>query len=302
MAPVTPGRPTSSSAYSGVGNVAVPTLICLSLVSDSNGSSAGNAVPHTGSVIYATGRRIPAAAVSAPDANLLDTMFGNSLHVDVKLDIATSTAMHYSSENVIGEITGRDLKDDVILIGAHLDSWDLGTGAVDDGAGVALTMAAGKMIQDLPVHPRRTVRVVLFANEELGYDGARVYADKDAPAIAHHKIAAESDWGTGRAYAFRSAALHPAWASAIGKVLAPIGITTESIPGTPGPDLGALAKKGVPWVQFAQDATTMFDDHHSANDTLDKIDGAALDQNAAAYAVFAYMSAEMDGEVATISK
>jgi Zn-dependent M28 family amino/carboxypeptidase len=252
-------------------------------------------LPHTGTVQYADGvAKIPAAALSNPDADLLSAMFRRDLPVRVRLDLDVGTEGTATSYNVIGEIRGRGKADEVVVIGGHLDSWDLGTGAIDDGAGVAITMAAGALIGRLREPPRRTVRVVAFANEEAGLYGGRAYADAHLAQLDAHQLGAESDFGAGRVYALRAGLDPAAWPvmERVAQLLAPLGIALEPGKGDSGPDVGPLAEKGMPWAQLAQDGTHYFDIHHTANDTLDKIEPAALDQQAAAYAVLAYLAAE----------
>jgi carboxypeptidase Q len=255
--------------------------------------------PHTGNMRYAEGgRRIPAAAVSNPDADLLLNMLRREQPVTVRIRMQAATVGEYTSQNVIGEVRGSELPDEVVLIGGHLDSWDLGTGAIDDGAGVAITMAAGALIASLPERPRRSIRVVAFANEEQGLIGARQYAERHAASIRQHLIGAESDFGAGRIYGLRSNAPDQAWPAIeqIGAVLAPLGIELERGVGGPGPDLIPLVARGMTWAQLAQDGTDYFDYHHTPNDTLDKIDPIALRQQVAAYAAFAWMAAQAEGD------
>ena len=255
-------------------------------------------LPHTGMMQYADGvAKIPAAALSNPDADLLSNMLKRGQPVRLRLDIdAGFTGTTSTGFNVIGEILGREKPLEVVVIGGHLDSWDLGTGAIDDGAGVAITMAAGAMIGKLDKPPRRTIRVIAFCNEEQGLYGGKAYAAAHAKQVDAQQLGSESDFGAGRIYAFRAGA-SPAAApviAQIGQVLAPLGIVTETDvdKGDPGPDIGPFAKLGMPWGQLSQDGTDYFDWHHTANDTLDKIDPKAMDQQAAAYAVMAYLAAE----------
>jgi hypothetical protein len=251
--------------------------------------------PHTGNQRYAEGARpIPAAALSNPDADLLSAMIRRGQPVRLRLDLDVGDAETVTSYNVIGEIRGRGKPEEVVVIGGHLDSWDLGTGAIDDGAGVAITMAAGAMIGKLKRAPLRTIRVVAFANEEAGLSGAKAYAEAHKDHLAAHQLGAESDFGAGRIYALRAGLDPGAWpvVERIAGVLAPLGIALEKDVGGPGPDLGPIVALGMPWAQLAQDGTDYFDYHHTANDTLDKIEPAALDQQAAAYAVLAYLAAE----------
>ena len=278
---VLPMRSNAASIAAGKGAAA---LLIRSIGTD------WNRLPHTGSVIYEGGAAIPAAAVSGPDADLLERLTARDEPVRLSLDIqvATSTA---SSFNVIGEITGRDARPGIVMLAAHLDSWDLGTGAVDDGFGVGLVMSVGALIKRLGIAPQHTVRAVLFANEENGFDGARTYLARDTADVARHRMTLESDWGAGRIYALRHPPADAALTASLMRVLGPLGITADGRAGLPGPDLQFLARAGLPWSQLAQDATELFDHHHSDNDTLDKIDPAALRQNAAAYVAFTWLMA-----------
>jgi hypothetical protein len=254
--------------------------------------------PHTGITRYDEGLEpVPAAALAVPDADQLARLLALG-PTRVRLALDCGWDGQAQSHNVIGEITGSTKPDEVVLIGGHLDSWDLGTGAVDDGAGVAITMAAGKLIGDLPVPPARTIRVVAFANEEQGLHGGGAYAGKHAADVRKHQIAAESDFGAGRVYAFSSGAPDYAQAAVkqIATALAPLGIAHTPGEGGPGPDISPFARNGLAWAALRQDGTDYFDLHHTPDDTLDKIDPAALAQNAAAYAVFAYLAAQAEGD------
>ncbi|MGH8031896.1 MAG: M28 family peptidase [Luteimonas sp.] len=264
-------------------------------------------VPHTGVTRYAEGLTpIPAAALSVPDAQQLARLAARGT-TRVRLALDCGWDGTYTSQNVIGEITGtqkvaKGTMREVVLIGGHLDSWDLGTGAVDDGAGVAITMAAGALIK--PLKPRRSIRVVAFANEEQGLYGGNAYRDRYLGEVARHVIAAESDFGAGRVYGFdssASAAAQPAIMQ-IAQALAPLGIEHLPGKGDPGPDIGPLAARGMAWGWLAQDGSDYFDLHHTADDTLDKIDPKALAQNVAAYAVFAWLAAQADGDFGSALK
>ncbi len=252
-------------------------------------------LPHTGMMRYAEGvEKIPAVALSNPDADLLSNMLRRGKPVSLNLDIDVGLTGTKTSYNVIGEIRGREKPDEVVVIGGHLDSWDPGTGAIDDASGVGISMAAGELIGQLKRAPRRTVRVIAFCNEEQGLYGGRVYAELNKDKIDTQQLVAESDFGAGRIYAFRagtSPEAQPVIAQ-IGELLAPLGIAYETTGGGAGPDVGPIAGLGAPWGQLAQDGTDYFDYHHTANDTLDKVDAKALDQQAAAYAVMAYLAAD----------
>ena len=254
--------------------------------------------PHTGGTRFDEGLApIPAAALSVPDADQLGRLLSLGKPVRVRMALDCGWDGTATSHNVIGEITGSERPEDVVLIGGHLDSWDLGTGAVDDGAGIGITMAAGKLIGDLPRAPARTIRVVAFANEEHGLSGAKGYAAAHADEVARHQVAAESDFGAGRIYAYASSGAPQAAAAdaRIAQALAPLGIAHTPGEGGPGPDIGPLRDLGIAWATLRQDGTDYFDLHHTPDDTLDKIDPAALAQNVAAYAVFAYLAADAEG-------
>nr|WP_246189339.1 M28 family peptidase [Pseudoxanthomonas kalamensis] len=256
-------------------------------------------VPHTGMTRYEEGLTpVPAAALSMPDADQLARLVALG-PTRLRLSLDCGWDGEYTSQNVIGEITGRELPDEVVVIGGHLDSWDLGTGAIDDGAGVAITMAAGHLIGMLKQAPKRSLRVIAFANEEQGLLGGKAYAERHAGDVTQHQIVAESDFGAGRIYAFNTG---PATAEAsreatmqIADALAPLGIEYAPGKGGPGPDVSAIAGKGAAWGWLAQDGSDYFDLHHTADDTLDKVDPKALAQNVAAYTVFAWLAAEADG-------
>lgn len=241
---------------------------------------------------------IPAAALSLPDAEQLTRLLQRG-SVEVRLALDCGWNGEYTSQNVIAELTGRERPQEIVLLGSHLDSWDLGTGAVDDASGVGITMAAGHLIAQLPQRPRRTLRVVAFANEEQGLIGARAYAQAhgNADVIARHVIGVESDFGAGRIYGFNTSAAdgERTASDAIAEVLRPLGIDYLPDQGGPGPDISPLAARGGAWAWLGQDGTGYFDLHHNADDTLDKVDPDAVAQNTAAYAVFAWLAAESEG-------
>lgn len=257
--------------------------------------------PHTGITRFDEGLTpIPSAALALPDAEQLTRLLalGKPVRIRIALDCGwDGTAQSF---NVIGEVTGRDrrLRDEIVVIGGHLDSWDLGTGAIDDGAGVAITMGAGHLIARLPKaqRPPRTIRVIAFANEEQGLHGGRAYAAQFKADVAKHQLVAESDFGAGRIYGFNTGAAPHAQAAVarIAEALKPLGIEAMAKGGA-GPDVGPIAAEGAAWAWLGQDGTDYFDYHHTPDDTLDKIDPAALAQNTAAYAVFAYLAASADG-------
>lgn len=259
-------------------------------------------VPHTGMTRFADGAKpIPSAALSIPDADQLARLAAlGATRIRVALDCGFDG--EYTSQNVIGEITGSKRPDEVVLIGGHLDSWDHGTGAIDDGAGVAISMATGALLK--PLKPARTIRVVAFANEEQGLWGGRAYADKHGKDVTRHVIAAESDFGAGHIYGFDSSArdTQPEALKQIMQVLSPLGIEWLPKKGDPESDIGAMAQRGMAWAWLGHDGTNYFDLHHNADDTLDKVDPKDLAQNVAAYAVFTYLAAQAEGDFGSAPK
>jgi carboxypeptidase Q len=251
--------------------------------------------PHTGNTRFEDGLEpIPSAALSMVDADQLARLAAlGPTRVRVALDCGWDGK--YTSQNVIGEITGSTRPDEIVLIGGHLDSWDHGTGAIDDAAGIGITMATGALLK--PLKPKRTIRVVAFANEEQGLHGGFAYRDAHAKDVAKHVIAAESDFGAGRIYGFDSSARESEKAAfeQIAASLAPLGIETMPGQGDPESDIGPLTERGMAWAWLGHDGTDYFDLHHNAEDTLDKIDPKVLAQNVAAYAVFTWLAAQADG-------
>ena len=251
--------------------------------------------PHTGQMNYAKQMpKVPIAALSAPDADQLQRalLLGE---VEVKLSLEVESLGRRLSGNVIGEIPGKT--DEIVIIGGHLDSWDLGTGAVDDGAGIGITLGAAKMILDLKRKPQRTIRVVMFGSEEVGLVGAKAYAEAHKTELDKHVIGAESDFGGGKIWRFDTRfgedKLH--FAAAIQAVLGPLGIAPGDNSASGGPDMGPMRALGVPVATLKQNGWDYFDLHHTANDTFDKIKPEDIAQNVAAYAAFAWMTANLDG-------
>ncbi|MFT3728489.1 MAG: M28 family peptidase [Terricaulis sp.] len=236
---------------------------------------------------------IPIASMSPADANTLTTLLQHN-PVRVHLEIEASFRENGQSGNVIGDIRGRERPDEIVVLAAHLDSWDLGQGAIDDGSGVAIVTAAARLINALPRHPRRTIRLLLAGSEEPGGYGGDAYAK--AHAGEHHVLAAESDLGADRVYRFNSGFSDAAmpYARAFQRALAPLGVVPGGNDADGGTDIGGLKMNGTPVVDLQQDASRYFDFHHTADDTLAAIDPDQLRQNVAAYAVFAYMAAESD--------
>ena len=255
--------------------------------------------PHTGGTATALGTvPIPSAALSLPDAELLARKLAAG-PVSVKLVSTPSLDPNGQSANVSGDIPG-SVPGEVIIIGGHLDSWDIGQGVIDDGAGVAITLAAAKAIKDAGLKPRRTIRVVFWGAEELGLIGGRAYAE--AHKSENIVLAAESDFGADRVWRLSSkvnAAGLPLVAE-MQRVLAPLGIapTRDNAAGG-GPDVGALGALGAGILDLEQDGTRYFDLHHTPDDTLDKVDRAQLNQNVAAWAAAIWLAASDDRPLRT---
>ena len=250
---------------------------------------------HTGQMTYEDDViKVPVAALSAPDADQLQrALLKGTVEVKVVLDVVSQGDA--VSGNVIAEIPGKT--DEIVLIGGHLDSWDLGTGAIDDGAGIGITVGAAKLILDLNKTPRRTIRIVMFGSEEVGLIGAKAYAKKYTDQLDKHIVGAESDFGAGKIWKFDTnfAPEKLFLAEAMHKVLEPLGIGRGDNNASGGPDIGPLRELGVPAVTLKQNGWDYFDYHHTADDTLDKIDKSDIAQNVAAYAAFVWMAANIDG-------
>lgn len=249
---------------------------------------------HTGATRYTEGvPAIPAFAVSVPDADTIARLQRYGKPVKMHLAMQNELGIDAVSHNVIAEIPGTDLADEIITIGGHLDSWDLGQGAIDDGAGVAITAAAAKLILDSGAKPRRTIRVVMFANEENGLDGGRAYSEKYKDQ--KHQLVAESDFGAGNIYRFQTRVRPEALgvAMVIAEQLKPLGVEAGNNEARTGADTGTIQRvANLPILSFSQDGTDYFDYHHTANDTLDKIDPAKLRQNVAVWATAVWLSAQ----------
>lgn len=262
-----------------------------------------NRLPHTGTTQYVDGKAtVPSFALSAPDADQVSRLIALGEPVRLRL---SSTARTYQthSQNVIGDLPGATRPDEIVVLGSHMDSWDQGTGAIDDAAGGAITIAAAKAIAASGQRAARTIRVVLYGSEEVAQptretgNGGGVYARNQGAAVEKHIIAGESDFGADRVYALRlpAGAQGSDFQKAANRVLYPIGVLSSSQVETEGGvDVGPLGPLGVPFFGLAQDGTRYFDLHHTANDTLDKIDPAQLSQNVAAWAGLVWLIADSD--------
>ncbi len=269
-----PVRRTAPSIASQKGAVAI---VIRPLGTDSH------RFPHTGNQSWVDGAQpIPAAALSNPDADQIERLLKRGKPVRMSLLLTPRQIGIRKSGNVIAEVPGTDRNAGIVLVGGHLDSWDQGPGAIDDGAGVAITAAAAKRIMDAG-RPRRTIRVVWFGAEEVGIKGGEAYR------LAHvgekHAAAAESDFGADRIWRVDfglPAAARPV-TDRVEAALAPLGVGRGSAVARGGPDIGPLVAAGVPAITLQQDGSDYFDLHHTPDDTLDKIDEQKLAQNVAAW-------------------
>jgi hypothetical protein len=247
---------------------------------------------------------IPAVALSAPDADQIERIHEAGETVRVSLSVVAGWRGNRQSGNVVAEIPGRERPEEVVLIGAHLDSWDEATGAVDDGAGVGIVTAAAHLIDQLPRAPRRTIRVVLFGAEEVGLLGAFAYASDNEADVPNIVMASESDFGAGRVWSLTSGTGEEGtrFMDEAQRIISPLGIIRGSRASRGGgPDIIPLAARGVPVFRLTQDGTDYFDLHHTPDDTFDKIDPEALAQNVAAWAAITWLIAETDVEFRTVA-
>jgi hypothetical protein len=252
-----------------------------------------NRAPHSGALNYDDDApKIPAAALSGADADQLERMAKRGKPIRIRFTLRPTITPNATSWNVVGEIPGRVTPDEVVLVSGHLDSWGLGTGAIDDGAGVAITLAAAHLAGER--RPRRTIRMVMWGAEELDYAGA-AYAKAHAADAAKIVIAGESDSGAQHAVSFGvpagGADLAPV--KTLASVLQPLGVTLSPMPVREGgDDVGHLVDLGVPQLGMRNDNSRYFDIHHSPEDTLDKVDPTELDKAAAAWAAAIWVLAE----------
>lgn len=242
-------------------------------------------IPHTGVQMWTPGvTPIPAAALSVPDAEQLVRVIGRGQPVKLHLTLTSKMLKDQPSGNVIAEIPGSDPAAGVVVAACHLDSWDQGTGAIDDATGCGIAAASALQVAKAG-QPRRTIRVLMAGAEEVGGDGARAYYK--AHGTEKHALAIESDFGADRIWRvdFKLPPAHEALTKRIAAALAPLGVGASTQEAGGGADIAPLVKAGVPVIDLQQDGTRYFDLHHTPDDTLDKVDPAQLRQNVAAWAV-----------------
>jgi hypothetical protein len=274
-------------------------------------STSENRLPHTGKVWYVEDApKIPCAALGVPDAELLDRMVRRGMPVRVRLTLSSSETPNATAWDVVGDIKGSEKPDEVVAIGGHMDSWDPGQGAIDDGAGMAVTVSAAHLISQLPRHPRRTIRVVLFGAEEMDYSG-KAFGDAHKDEAASYVAVSESDTGSGPLWTLslpkgvfdpKGVLVVPAL-KAVPSLMAPLKVIVSSQPALfSGSDFEGMEQAGVPAFSFRPDASRYFDIHHSADDTLDKVDRHDLDQSVAAWAPLLYLIADSDVDFRALAK
>ena len=260
--------------------------------------------PHTGAMKKEKDAKsaLPAGALSNADADLLERVLAAHGSARLALNLGPRWLPDAESANVVGDIPGREKPDELVLLGAHLDSWDLAEGAIDDGAGCGIVLGAGAALATLPAKPRRTIRVVLFAAEENSLSGGKEYARAHAAEAASHIAAMEADFGTGRAAHFELIGGPDAHAhfERIAALLQPLGVDARDEKAFGGADVSPLRSLGVPLVDLEQEPARYFDTHHTANDVYARIDSAALSQTAAAFATVAWAIAEMEGDLGRV--
>ena len=251
--------------------------------------------PHTGNMHYADDvPRIPHAAVTAEDAMMLQRMQDRGQSVRLRLRMEAETLPDTPSRNVVAELRGAVNPEEVVVLGGHIDSWDVGQGAMDDAGGCVAAWEAVRLLKELGLRPRRTIRVVLWTNEENGLRGATAYRDKHIDDIRNHILAIESDAGVFKPTGFGFGGNDAAYAAVaeIGALLDEIG-AGEIVRGGGGADIGPLMREGVPGMGLNVDRSRYFAYHHTPADMLDKLDPHEFNLCVAAMAVMAYVVADM---------
>jgi carboxypeptidase Q len=256
----------------------------------------GMQTPHTGAMRYdSAAPRIPAAAITMEDAMLLRRLQERGETPRLTLRMAARTLPDAPSRNVVAEIVGSERPDEVVVLGGHIDSWDVGTGAMDDAGGSVAAWEAVRLMRALGLRPKRTVRVVLWTNEENGLAGGTAYRDAHRDELARHVLAIESDAGVFRPTGFGFTGSDSAFATVreVGSLLARIGADTVTRGGG-GADIGPIMALGVPGMGLAVDGTRYFWYHHTDADTIDKLDPEEVARCVATLAVMAFVVADLD--------
>ncbi|MDE2641900.1 MAG: M28 family metallopeptidase [Verrucomicrobiota bacterium] len=251
--------------------------------------------PHTGGMSYADGvKKIPHAALSLEDANMLSRMQARGEPLRVRLKMEARTLADGISHNVVAEIPGTEKPEEIVIVSGHIDSWDVGQGAMDDGGGCLAAWEAARLMLKLGLRPKRTVRVVLWTNEENGIRGAIQYAKRHEATLAKHTLAIESDAGVFRptGFGFLGSGRGMEIIRGVAKLLDPIG-SGSIAKGCRGADVLKLVRGGVPVMHLEVDREKYFWFHHTDADTIDKLDPAEFNRCVAAMAVMAYVIADL---------
>lgn len=255
----------------------------------------GMQTPHTGSMAYVDGvPKIPAAAITIEDSEMIKRMTERGQKVVVTLNMEAQTLPDADSRNIIVELRGYEKPEEIVVMGGHIDSWDVGTGAMDDAGGCIVTWEALRLMKELGLRPRRTVRVVFWTNEENGLRGANVYKNNRLAEVEKHVLAMESDSGVFSPEGFGFTGVNAAYAmiNEIGQMLTPIGANSITRGGG-GADISPLTREGVPSMGLTVDGTKYFWYHHTDADTIDKLDRDEVNRCVAAMAVMAFVVADM---------
>jgi len=283
-----------SVLYRGIGASVAARLGAVASLNRSAGG-ADYRLPHTGALRYADDApKIPSASVAAEDCDLLAHLTSEG-KVRMRLVLTPQTLPDAVSYNVIADLKGSEHPEQVVIVSGHLDSWDLGRGAIDDGAGVVMAMQTAQVLKQLRLRPKRTIRVIAWMNEENGLMGGRTYLNDHKADIANHFAAIEADLGAGHPFGF-----YASGKPEILTLLQPLAVilqtqgagVTRSAEET-GSDIGPLGAAGVPTFAPIQDSRTYFNYHHTAADTLDKVNPKELQENCAVVAALAYTLASM---------
>ncbi|MEO6709293.1 MAG: M20/M25/M40 family metallo-hydrolase [Planctomycetota bacterium] len=299
--PMDPSLPNPFSAYGGAvdqrggaGTAAFQTGAVCAIVRSMTLALDDN--PHTGSMRFVKDATAPSAAISTKGAERLASLLQAGGSVRIKLELDCRWLADEPSANVVGEIVGREKPDEVVVVGGHLDAWDLAQGAHDDGAGVVQALEVARLVKALGWQPRRTLRVVLWMNEENGWRGAAAYRDAHKDAMGKHVFALESDRGGFAPRAFESDSNGASLAKlvALCEPLKPYGIESVSHAAEVGVDVSALQQLGVPCAGFVPDAARYFDFHHSGLDTFANVHPRELELGALCMAALCFGVAEME--------
>ncbi len=282
-------------AYRGEGPIAAARLGAVAVLIRSVGSVEYR-LPHTGQTKYLDDvPKIPAGAVTAEDAELMAYLAPQG-PVRMRLVLTPQTLPDVESYNVVADLKGSTNPEQIVVVSGHLDSWDLGTGAIDDATGVAVSMEVANLVQQLKLKPKRTIRVIAWMNEENGLRGGKTYAKEHEAELANHVAAMETDGGAGHPIGInlRAKPEAKAFLAPVAKVLQGIGASIIQMADHTGADISPMEPAGVPTIHPMQDGRTYFQYHHTAADTLDKVNPKHLAENAAVNAVIIYALANSE--------